>query len=197
MRTCILLLTVLVQFIRSRRSAALRLLKGLGLGWAGYLLVVVAVAVAGAARPQRVYQRGQERCFDEMCFAVADVKTATELAGVRPRGVFYVVMVRGTSRSLGRTQKEGGLRALLWSDGRSWETSEKGRQAWQTANGPAVPLTSRLTPGESILSTQIFDVPRDVAKPALVLSHGFTPGYFVIGECPLFHKPEILLLGSS
>ena len=117
--TCILLLTVVVQFIRSRRSAALRLLKGLGLGWAGYLLVVVAVAVAGAARPQRVYQRGQERCFDEMCFAVADVKTATELAGVRPRGVFYVVMVRGTSRSLGRTQKEGGLRALLWSDGRS------------------------------------------------------------------------------
>jgi len=34
-------------------------------------------------------------------------------------------------------------------------------------------------------------VPQRIAHPALTLDHGFTPGYFVIGESPFFHKPNI------
>jgi hypothetical protein len=39
----------------------------------------------------------------------------------------------------------------------------------------------RLNPGESVLGVQVFDVPKDIVAPGLVLDHGFTPGFFVIG----------------
>jgi hypothetical protein len=40
----------------------------------------------------------------------------------------------------------------------------------------------------------VFEVPGEITHPALTLDHGFTPGYFVIGESPFFHKPPIMEL---
>jgi len=102
------------------------------------------------------------------------------------------VTVRATSHSRGRAQSEGGLRALLWSTGGTYEVSRAGQSAWDAEHPQSVQLTTRLRPGESLLSDQVFDVPAKAADLSLVLSHGFTPGYFVIGECPIFHKPTIM-----
>jgi len=99
-----------------------------------------------------------------------------------------------SSRSRGRVQSEGGLRALLWDSGKYYEVSSGGQQAWEAVNGETARLTVRLRPGESVQSVQVFDLPNDASAPGLALSHGFTPGYFVIGECPLFQKPTILKL---
>jgi len=185
----------LVMMLRDRRPIAERLLGILGIGWLAYLSVVFLVS---AATPQRVVPFNQNLCFDEMCFSVIQIRKVTHLGPpahpVQANGIFYVVTVRVSNRSRGRTQSEGGIRALLWQAGRYYKVSSTGQSAWDEANGPTAKLTSRLRPDESIVSDQVFEVPASANDPGLVLSHGFTPGYFVIGECPLFHKPTILRL---
>jgi hypothetical protein len=133
-----------------------------------------------------------------MCFSVVDAQVVPQLGPttepMTARGRFYVVTVRVSSHSRGRTQSEGGLRALLWDAGRYYSVSAEGQHAWASANGETAGLTARLRPGEIVDSVQVFDVPFEAQAPGLVLSHGFTPGYFVIGECPLFQKPTVLKL---
>ena len=189
----IMLIGALIAMFRGKVRAGTRVLFGLAACWAVYLLIVALVSVA---TPQRSIPMGQERCFDEMCFAVVHSETATKLglAGqtVQANGRFYVVALRVTSRSRGRAQSEGGLRALLWEAGKSFEVSPAGQQAWKAVNGETASLTTRLEPGESVTSVQVFDLPADTSTPGLVLTHGFTPGYFVIGESPIFREPALM-----
>ena len=189
----IVLLTVLIMIIRGSRPAAMRLLQAVGAVWAVYLFIVVAVS---ATTRQRIIPMGQDLCFDEMCFAAVQAQSVSQLgsgdSAVGANGQFYIIIVRVSSHSRGRTQSERGLRALLWDSGKYYGVSPQGQRAWEADNGATSPLTARLRPGESVTSVQVFDVPKEVSAPGLVLSHGFTPGYFVIGECSLFHKPTII-----
>lgn len=191
----ICLITAVVLKVRMRHSAASRVWKVLGIGWVGYLGIVSVVA---AMTPQRIIPMDQDLCFDEMCFAVVNVQTASQLGStsppVRPDGMFYIVTVRASSHARGRAQSERGLHALLWSPGQEYRISPAGQRAWDAAHAENVTLTTRLRPGQSVFSDQVFDVGIQTAGLGLVLSNGFTPGYFVIGECPLFHKPAILRL---
>jgi hypothetical protein len=174
-----------------RRSAAKWLLKALGIGWVAYLSIVFIVS---AATPQRIIPMYQDLCFDEMCFAVVDVQTVPHIQAVRANGMFYIVTVRMSSHARGRAQSERGLRARLWSPRHEYQISVAGQSAWETAHAQTVALTTRLRPGQSILSEQVFDIPTQATDLGLVLSNGFTPGYFVIGECGLFHNPTIFRL---
>lgn len=189
------LAVAVIMMARGRWTSARRLALALAAVWGVYLGVVFAVA---ASTPQQVIEMNQDRCFDEMCFAVVRVETATQLGPesrpVRAAGKFYVVTIQVSSRSRGRTQRERGLRAMLWDSGRYFPVSAEGEQAWKSSHGETASLTARLSPSETLLSVQVFDVPADVSAPGLVLTHGFTPGYFVIGECPLFHKPTMIRL---
>jgi len=187
-------ISILILAIRGRRGLAMRMLTALGTGWAIYLSIVVVEAATMAARPQPTISMGQDRCFDEMCFSVVNVQVVSQLGSasqpMKAEGRFYVITVRVSSHSRGRTQSEGGLRALLWDSGKYYEVSSRGQRAWEAANSEAARLTARLRPGESIQSVQVFDLPKEAPTPGLTLSHGFTPGYFVIGSVPCFRSRQ-------
>jgi hypothetical protein len=191
----VLCVTAVVFAVGGRRDRAKRLLPSLGISWIVYLSIVCLIA---AVTPQQIIPANRDLCFDEMCFAVVNVQTAYELGPsnhhVRAKGAFRIVTVRVSSRARRRVQSEGGLRALLWSPGGEYQSSASAQHAWEATHPQSVALTSRLRPGQSVFSDQVFDVPPEAVDLALVLTHGFTPGYFVIGECPLFHKPTILRL---
>lgn len=174
-----------------RRPAANRVLAFLGAGWVGYIAIVFLVA---AGTRQQSIPMGDDLCFDEMCFAVANVQTAQRLGTVRSQGVFYVVTLRISSRARGRAEAELGLGAQLWSPGHRHAISGAGQKAWQAIHPASLPLTSRLLPGQSILSELVFDISERESPRGLALTHGWTPGYLIIGECPLFHPPTILRL---
>ncbi len=182
-------------FLRGQRREARRTFVVLAAGWGIYMAILAAVSLG---KPQRAVPFGQELCFDEMCFSVVRAETATILGPtgqtVHAQGIFHIVTVRVTSHSLGTTQSEGGVRAYLVSNGRSYGVSASGQSAWQAANGNTPPLTATLEPGQSVGSVLVFDLPRDATNPGLSLSHGLTPGYLVIGESPLFRKPTLLQL---
>jgi hypothetical protein len=186
------LITAVAAFIRlargGRRSAS-RLFTILGVTWFIYMLVVVLVS---AFAPQRLVPRNEELCYDEMCFAVVDVRTVVEPSPADHES-FYVVDIRVSNHARGRTESEAGLRPRVWDGSRYYDVSVSGQQAWN-ANHRNPPLTTRLAPGENVVSTQVFELPRTTSPLYLLLDHGFTPGYFVIEESPLIRQPKLLQL---
>ncbi len=184
---------------RRRRAGGRTTLIILGFTWAAYFSVV---AVTAASTRPRVVKMNQDLCFDEMCFAAVHVKVQPRLGPasqpVSARGKFYIVTIRVSNHARGyRTEREPGIRARLWRGGTYYDVSSAGQQAYESAYGSTPKLTDTVGSGQSILSVQVFDLPSDARTSALVLDHGFTPGYFVIGESPVFHKPTVFSLGPS
>lgn len=189
--TAAALVAVGILLCRRRFATAKRLLIAFAFAWGIYLSIVFLVA---ASARQQILPRNHELCFDDICTSVAHVETSKQIGTLTADGVFFVVTVRVENRARGRAQRELGLRALLWSDGKQYETSSRAQTAWAKGHPETVPLTAQIEPGQSILSDQVFEVPASSTDTGIFLSHGFTPAYFVIGECPLFHSPTVLQL---
>jgi hypothetical protein len=183
--------SLLVSAFLWRRSASRTILVRLASTWFVYLGIL---AVTNVFRSQRVFMVGEDECFDEMCFAVVDQRALPAQSVDASDGYArkkYVIAVRMTSHSRGRAQAEGGLRGRLYEGGSYVNISEGAQKALDAQHGEKVRLTRKLSPGESAISLLVFEPPQSMTNPALVLDHGFTPGYFVIGESPFFHKPHI------
>lgn len=174
-----------------RRAASRKILVALASVWGVYLVIL---AVTDVLSSQKVFKVGEDQCFDEMCFAVTGVQTMPGQSfnpSDTTASALYVVKIRATSHSLGRTQAEGGLRGRLYEDDKYINVSEAAQKAYDAQHGESPKLTQKIAPGESILVPLVFEVPQGIKHAALTLDHGFTPGYFVIGESPFFHKPDI------
>jgi hypothetical protein len=193
--SAIALLTVLIMTLTRHRQSAKRLLLSTLAVWGVYLAVLL---VSDALEQQQVVKAGDNTCFDEMCFAVVSAQQGGESASSNlppsSGGKLYTVTIRMTSQSRGRAQAEGGLRGRLYQEGKYFTVSDADQRAFESLHGPSPKLTQRLDPGQSILSVLVFKVPGELTHPALTLDHGFTPGYFVIGESPFLHKPPIMEL---
>jgi hypothetical protein len=191
----IVLIGAVIQLLRGKRRSTVHLLTTLTTIWITYFVVLVLVA---AFSQQRVLKMNEDLCFDEMCFAAVGAQVSTQLGtpghAVKPVGDFLVVTIRVSSHSRGRTQREAALWPLLWNGNRFYQPSAEGQRAYAAEHGESPSLTSPLAPGQSLLSVQVYDVLRPSPPLALVLDHGFTPGYFVIGESPILHKPTRIQL---
>jgi hypothetical protein len=184
-------IVILILLATGRRAAAGKALLGAGAVWCVYLAVLAGSELM--AQPQTMAP-GQDRCFDEMCFAVVRAQSSPSPGARGANRRLYVVTIRITSRSRGRAQSEGGLRARLYDHGTYFDVSPQAQGVYELDHGKSPMLTQRLAPGESVQSVLVFEVPGNIAHPGLTLDHGFTPGYFVIGESPFFHGPDILTL---
>jgi len=184
-------ISLLLNAFLRRRGAFRQILVALASVWGAYLTIL---AVSDVLSSQKVFRVGEEQCFDEMCFAVTDVQTMP-IQVLNPSATtasrLYVVKIRVTSHARDRAQAEGGLRVRLYDGNTYINVSEAAQNAYNAQHGESPRLTEKVSPGESILSVLVFDVPQRIVHPAITLDHGFTPGYFVIGESPFFHKPDI------
>ncbi len=173
------------------------ILAGLASVWVVYFGILLVTDVLSS---QKVFKIGEEQCFDEMCFAVVGVQAMPNQgfhASAAAPSMLYVVKIRVASHSRGRAQAEGGLRGRLYDNDKYIDVSEPAQKAYDSQYGGSPKLTQKIGPGESIVCNLVFDVPQGLMQhSALTLDHGFTPGYFVIGESPFFHKPDIHQLPS-
>jgi hypothetical protein len=189
---------LLILTLTRRRRAARALFLSLTAIWGAYFVALVAW---DALAVQQVTKEGDNLCFDEMCFAVVSTQvsdqTAPSSVATSRDGKVFAVTVRMTSRSLGRPQAEGGLRGRLYQDGRYFLVSDAEQHSFESIHGATPKLTQKLNPGQSILSVLVFKIPSEISHPALTLDHGFTPGYFIIGESPFLHKPPIMELATD
>ena len=193
--TLIVLIATLVNLIRRRFTQAGRLLLFYGAGLALYFSVVITVALTST---QRVVSMREDRCFDEWCVAVETVRVESELGGTTANGAFYVIELKISNHARGRAERASSAAIhLLDGQGRSYNVSAEGQLAFETIYGAIPPLTLMMEPGESYVTYQVFELPKNVGALSLTIEHpvGFSPGWFIIGdENSLFHKPTITRL---
>ena len=186
--------SLVIGALLRRRAPLKKALVALAWVWGIYL---VTLALTDIFSSQKVFKVGEEQCFDEMCFSVVDTRTMparTLDPSATAASILYVVRIRGTSHSRGRAQAEGGLRGRMYSDNAYIDVSEPVQRAYDAQHGHSPKLTAKIAPGQSIQAVLVFETPRGIARPAIALDHGFTPGYFVIGESPFLHEPDIHIL---
>lgn len=167
--------------------------------WALYLATGAAIAIFS---PQRTFAVGEDRCFDEMCFAVTGFERtpAIESAGsvTRAHGVFLIVNARVSSRSRGRAQREAGRKGVLLDEaGHTYEVSPEGMQALARIEGPLPGLDAEVAPGQSVATKLVFDVPAGIRRPAFTLGSNlaFSPARIVLADDEhFFHKPTVVPL---
>ena len=176
---------VTISLVRGERDKALRHLAWIAGVWATYLAVLMAFSLL---QPQKIVAMGQDQCFDEMCFAVSGVE---EVPGflIHDGSRLIRVSVRITNHGRGRTESEKLIRAYL--------VDAQGRR-WNESRGIAgVPLTAKVSAGDSVVSEPVFKVAKDASELKLIFTHGWRqPGVLVIGGSDsLLHRKTIVPLG--
>jgi hypothetical protein len=183
---------LLLSALLWRTTTSRKILISLATVCSIYLLILV---VSDIFSSQKVFNPGEDECFDEMCVAVVGNQTIPAQALDPSSGTaarkFTAVTIRISNHSLGRAESEGGLRGRLYEGGAYINVSDFAQKAYDAHHGERVSLTQKISSGESTFSVLVFEVPQQMLHPSLTFDHGFTPGYFVIGESPFFHKPDI------
>jgi hypothetical protein len=168
------------QAIRGRFSRAGSVLTRVALSAAVYLATISLVSIFS---PRRVLKPGDERCFDDWCFQVADVSRTPSAERVS-----YRIGIRLFSRAKGRAQRANDVVVYL-VDGLGDRFEPEPDQS-------AVPFNILLQPGESVTATRVFSIPAGARDVGLVLEHGGSgPGLFIIGDdLSLLHKRTVVRL---
>ncbi len=191
--TAVAFVVVVVALFMRRWAVAVRFLAGVLGVWIVYLGVGTVVALRA---PQHIMSLGEDRCFDEMCFAVTGWNRTPSTNAGRS---FYIVDVRITNRSRGRAQRELGRKGVLIDrSGRVYEVSREGMHAFSPVGAPPFAgLDAEVGPGQSLETTLIFDLPTDVDYPGFALASNLTlnPARIVLGDEDYFlHWPTVVTL---
>ena len=101
------IVAALAALLLRRRVLAARVIAAIAGAWAIYLGTGTAVALM---TPQHIVSLGEDRCFDELCFAVMGYNRTSS---TNPGKSFYIVDVRISNRSRGRAQREIGRTGVL------------------------------------------------------------------------------------
>jgi hypothetical protein len=187
-------ITAVIAFVLRRWKVAWRLSLIVVVAWAVYLGVGTTVAMRA---PQHIMTLGEDRCFDEMCFAVTGWnRRPSSNAGKS----LYLVDVRITNRSRGRAQRENGRKGVLIDrSGRIYEVSSEGMRAMSPVDGPSLAgLDAEVGPGQSAETRLVFELPTDVDYPGFALASdlAMNPARLVIGDEDHFlHRPTVVPLG--
>jgi hypothetical protein len=191
--TAAALVTSVVALARRRWALAGRLGLAVVLVWVVYLGIGTVVAINA---PQHIMALGEDRCFDEMCFAVMGWNQMPSTSAGRS---WYLVDVRITNRSRGRAQRELGRKGVLIDrSGQVYEVSKAGIYAKSPSGAPPDPgLDAEVGPGQTLRTRLVFDLPTDVDYPGFALGSGLAmnPARIVIGDEDHFlHWPTVVPL---
>lgn len=201
--TAAVFLLALAALVTRHFKSAARLFASILAVWLVYVAVGTTVAVL---TPQHTVPLGQDRCFDEMCFAVTGFQRSLSIASpvglVHPNGVFLIVDVRISNQSQRHPQREAGRAAELVDESNHvYQPSPAAMQALaqtQNPNADSLPgLDATVQPGQSLTTRLVFDIPATAARPAFVLTSrlALNPARLVIADDDHFlHKPTIVPL---
>jgi len=176
---------ITISLLRDERAKAVRHSLWIVAVWMIYMAVLIGVSLT---QPQKVVALGQNRCFDEMCFAVTGMQ---ELPGylIQDGSRLIRVSVRISNHGKEKRQSEGLIQAyLIDRQGRRWEEST-------AVSG--VQLTAKVAAGDSVVSQPVFKVAGDATGLGLIFTRGQRqPGVLVVGDSDsLLHRRTVVWLG--
>jgi hypothetical protein len=201
--------TALVLFARRKRRAARRVLvEALA---AGALYAAVVLAFSLTSRDQ-IAERTEEKYFCEvdchLAYSVTDVRESKSL-GTGPsrataRGLYRIVTLRvrfdpetispHRLKDMALTPNPRFVR-VVDASGTIYRPDPAGQHALETVEGPSIPLTRSLLPGESYATRLVFDLPEKVPDPRLLLTESDWITRALIGHenSPLHRKTSFRL----
>lgn len=195
--------------LATRRMSLARIVLGLALAGAGIYAGTLA-AFSFTSKQQDLAFR-QEKYFCEvdchLAYSVLEVSTVKTL-GKGPNlraanGNFAVVTLRvrfdpnTISPHRGDAPLTPNPRELMVVDdaGMRVEPSAEGLGALESVEGPVIPLSKSLRPGESYTTKVVFDLPPLIQNPRLLILEPDWVTHFLIGhENSFFHKKTEFLL---
>jgi hypothetical protein len=186
------------------------------LAGAGVAIYTIALAGVSLASRDQALPAGSEKYFCELdchlAYSVTDLRTARTIgtgpASRTPDGVFYLITLRTRFDETTISPQRGD--GELYPNPRGvWLVDPVGRRypaltdtgavpAAANSGTPSTPISTPLRPGESYLTTLVFDLPVGVRGPKLLLTENVWPTWFVIGhENSLLHRKTLLELPPS
>jgi Telomeric repeat-binding factor 2. len=176
---------ITISLVRKERRKAARHSLWIVAVWVVYMTILLWTSLT---KPQKVIALGQDRCFDEMCFAVTGVQ---ELPGylIEDGSKLIRVSVRISNHGKEKMQSEGLIQAYL--------IDKQGRQWAESTAVSGVPLTAKVAAGDSVMSQPVFKVAGDSTGLGLIFTRGQRqPGVLVIGDSDsLLHQRTVVWLG--
>jgi len=169
-------------------------------------LYLGAILIFSFASNDQVLARGQEKHFCEidchLAYSITDVRETKTLGDtphqVTAAGMFRVVTIKtrfdettiNPARGNGQLYPNSRVLAVVDGSGRQYFPSPSGQGALEGAQAAGTPLTTPLQPGQTYLSTFVFDLPADIRNPTLLIHEGEGVTTFVVGHenSPLHKK---------
>jgi hypothetical protein len=154
---------------------------------------------------ERVLAHGEEKHFCEIdCHLAYSVVAShtTNTLGTAPNqlsatGLFRVITVKtrfdektiGPNRGNGLLYPNSRKLVIVDAQGKEYFPAAAAERLLSDLNEAGMPFTTPLRPGESYLTTVVFDLPADIQNPTLLIREGERETRFVIGhENSLLHK---------
>jgi hypothetical protein len=148
---------------------------------------------------------GQLKYFCEidchLAYSVEDVKTVDSLGTapeqIIPQGRFLIAKLKMwfDERTISPHRGNGLLTpnprwvAVVDEYGRTYEPSTAGARVLRETSHPVIPLTQALRPGESVITYLVFDLPKEIKNPRLLVTDNDPITHFLINhEESFFHK---------
>lgn len=126
------------------------------------VLYFAAVLVAGVLTSESLVAPGTVKCFDDWCVTVTHAAEYSSLSGVSPLGRFIVVDVKVLAESRRVVQKGSDPHVyLIDAKGHKYEPSPAAQASLEKSAGTQLPLTNPVGPGDSFITRQAFDIPKD------------------------------------
>lgn len=186
---------VVLRELGRRRLAKFALLAAAA-ATAVYLLVLVGLS---AVSREQVADPGDEKYFCEvdchLAYSVVGTQSAESIGEgatrSAARGAYRIVTLRvrfdeetissHRPRDLSLTPNARRVRVRDES-GRNYTVDPAGQRALEATAGLQIPLTRSLRPGESYLTRLVFDLPRNVRDPRLLITEAAWPTRLLLGH---------------
>lgn len=164
-----------VLAVRGRWDRVRRVVRSLGLYFAGYAVVLLAVALT---MPRRTFAPGERECFDDWCaagIAAEPAAPADSACTVEPGTRVWFATVEVSSDAKRVRQRAPDARALL---------EDRSGREYAACGGRlgSHELADELGPGEAFRVTEPFRLPAGALPGGVVISHGAFPGVLIIGD---------------
>jgi hypothetical protein len=130
-------------------------------------------------------------CFDDWCSTISKVEKPRIIGKENSkflRGQWIILHIKMSNHARGIAQKPSEPRIhIIDENGNAWSFSKEGQKALESFSGLQPPLDAKLELHQTLETQLVFDVPKDIKKPKVLIEEGpFITEFLFQGDSEVF-----------